>query len=64
MSLAYKISEMVPPGLLVDMHRRRTIFDVGGNKYRLIARVNFEQKLVFVLHVLTHPEYDKGGWNK
>jgi mRNA interferase HigB len=64
MSLAYKISEMVPPGLLVDMHGRRTIFDVGGNKCRLIARVNFEQKLVFVLHVLTHPEYDKGGWKK
>jgi mRNA interferase HigB len=33
----------------VDMHGRRTIFDVGGNKYRLIARVNFEQKIVLVV---------------
>jgi mRNA interferase HigB len=37
-------------------------FDIGGNKYRLSARVNFEQKKVFVLYVLTHAEYDKGDW--
>ena len=46
----------------VDVHGRRTIFDIAGNKFRLIARVNFRQQTVFVLHILTHSEYDKGDW--
>lgn len=36
-----------------------TIFDVGNNKYRLIARVVFEKRRVFVLKVMTHAEYDR-----
>jgi mRNA interferase HigB len=35
------------------------IFDVGGNKYRLIARVDFDERLLFVQQVLTHEEYDR-----
>ncbi len=48
----------------VDIFERRTIFDIGGNKYRLIARVNFKRQEVFVLYVLTHAEYDKGDWKR
>jgi mRNA interferase HigB len=48
----------------VDIYKRRTIFDIGGNKYRLIARVNFKKQVVYVLYVLTHAEYDKGDWKK
>lgn len=40
------------------------VFNVGGNKYRLIADVRFERALVFVKAVLTHREYDKGAWKK
>ena len=35
------------------------IFDVGGNKYRLIARVDFEEQLFYIQQVLTHEEYDR-----
>jgi mRNA interferase HigB len=45
-----------------DLVGRRTIFNIAGNKYRLIARVNYQTQRVFVLHILTHAEYDKGGW--
>lgn len=38
------------------------VFDVGGNKYRIIAFVRFEKQIVYVKAVLTHIEYDKGGW--
>lgn len=41
-----------------------TVFNIGGNKYRLIASVSFEVKTLLVRDVLTHQEYDRGGWKK
>ena len=35
------------------------VFNVGGNKYRLIARVDFEEQLLAIQTVLTHGEYDR-----
>jgi mRNA interferase HigB len=35
------------------------VFNIGGNNYRLAAMVWFESKVVFVLKVMTHSEYDK-----
>jgi len=40
------------------------VFDIGGNKYRLIATIHFNTQRLFVRHVLTHKEYDAGGWKK
>ncbi|MGC1620244.1 MAG: type II toxin-antitoxin system HigB family toxin [Candidatus Acidiferrum sp.] len=45
-----------------DLVGRRTIFNIAGNKYRMIARVNYESQRVFVLYLLTHVEYDRGDW--
>lgn len=36
----------------------RVVFDIGGNKYRLIARVNFHYGVVYVRFIGTHREYD------
>lgn len=41
-----------------------TVFNIGGNKFRLIALVDYNYKKVFIRHVLTHPEYDKERWKK
>jgi mRNA interferase HigB len=35
----------------------RTIFDIGGNKYRLASVIHYDRGRVFVRHVLTHEEY-------
>jgi mRNA interferase HigB len=35
------------------------IFDVGGNKYRLTARADFGEQLLYIQDVLTHEEYDR-----
>jgi len=40
------------------------IFNIGGNKYRLIASIHFNRNKVFVRYILTHAEYAKGGWKK
>lgn len=39
-----------------------TIFDVGGNKYRIIAKIEYQKHIVFIRFVLTHSEYDKKKW--
>ncbi|HKT47002.1 MAG TPA: type II toxin-antitoxin system HigB family toxin [Candidatus Acidoferrales bacterium] len=46
-----------------DLVGRRTVFNISGNKYRLVARVNYQSQRVFVLFILTHSEYDRGRWN-
>jgi mRNA interferase HigB len=38
------------------------IFDIGGNKFRLIAKVSYEKEKVYVLRILTHKEYDTDRW--
>ncbi len=38
------------------------VFNINGNKYRLIASIHFNRGKVYISHVLTHPEYDKGAW--
>ncbi|MFN7714169.1 MAG: type II toxin-antitoxin system HigB family toxin [Pseudanabaenaceae cyanobacterium] len=48
----------------VDQVGDLMVFNIGGNKYRLIASVHFNRDKIYVRHVLTHLEYDKGGWKK
>ncbi|MDN3558723.1 type II toxin-antitoxin system HigB family toxin [Vreelandella neptunia] len=40
------------------------VFDIGGNKLRLIAVVHYQSKKVFIRHILDHKEYEKGKWKK
>lgn len=35
------------------------VFDVGGNKYRIVASIHFNRQQLFVRHVFTHKEYDQ-----
>ena len=45
-----------------DLVGRLTVFNIGGGNYRLIARVEYRLQRVYVRHILTHAEYDKGDW--
>jgi len=40
------------------------VFDIKNNEARLISYISYEMGTVTVLAVLTHKEYDKGGWKK
>ncbi len=40
------------------------VFNIGGNKYRLIAAIHFNTQKLFVRHILTHSDYDTGRWKK
>jgi len=39
-----------------------TVFNIGGNKYRLVARIRYDYQLINIRAVLTHQEYAAGKW--
>jgi len=41
-----------------------TVFNIDGNKIRIIAAVHYNTQCLYIRHVLTHKEYDKGKWKK
>lgn len=47
-----------------DVVNNLTVFNIGGNKYRLIAAVHYNKKIVYIRHILTHNEYDKNKWKE
>lgn len=50
---AFRSADYVPP---------YTIFNVGGNKYRIITMIRYALQRVYIRWVMTHEEYD--GWCK
>lgn len=48
----------------VDKVGKFTVFDIGGNKYRLITAIHYNRKKIYIRHVLTHAEYDRNNWKE
>ncbi len=46
----------------VDKVDHWIIFNIGDNKYRLIVAIHFNRGKLYIRHVLTHVEYDRGDW--
>jgi mRNA interferase HigB len=51
-------------GVTVKSGRVVTVFNVRGNKYRLLVAIDFSTGIVNVLGILTHAEYDKDKWKE
>ncbi len=47
-----------------DQVKNLIVFNIGGNKYRLIPFVDLTYKKVFIRSILTHTEYDKNKWKQ
>jgi mRNA interferase HigB len=41
-----------------------TVFNIGGNKYRLIVAIHYNRHKVFIRNVLTHAEYNRNNWKR
>jgi mRNA interferase HigB len=41
------------------LSKGRVVFDIGGNKYRLVVKIEYKWGKVFIRHVVTHKEYDR-----
>lgn len=40
------------------------VFDIGGNKIRLIASIHFNTQSVYIRYILNHKKYDLGKWRE
>lgn len=47
-----------------DFVSGKTVFNIGGNKYRLITTISYRTKTIRIDYVLTHQEYDEGKWKE
>ena len=47
-----------------DLVGRYVVFNISGNKYRLVARIVYRSQTVFVIAVMTHEQYDLGKWKE
>jgi len=41
-----------------------TVFNAGGNDYRLLTQIGYREQVVQVVDVLTHAEYSRENWEK
>jgi len=47
-----------------DSTMGQTIFNIKGNKYRLIAIVNYSSQTIIVKDLITHADYSEREWNQ
>ncbi len=45
-----------------DKVGHKIVFNIAGNKYRLITIVHFQYAKVYIRYIMTHREYDRGVW--
>jgi mRNA interferase HigB len=69
----YKVAEKATWKNLAELHQTypnadyvapNVVFNIKGNSYRLIAKIEFQWQMIFIKHVLTHDGYDKEDWKK
>ena len=41
------------------LKNNRVVFNIAGNKYRLIVSINFPAQIIYIKFIGTHKEYDK-----
>lgn len=47
-----------------DMVGKYVVFNIGGNKYRLIAHIHFNRNTIYIREILTHEEYSRNSWKE
>ena len=69
----YKVAKNASWQSLVDVRKAYasadyvdpfTVFNIKGNAYRLIVKIEYRWQLIFIKHVLTHQQYAEGTWRR
>ena len=41
-----------------------TVFNIGGNKYRLAVYIKYPSRRIYIRYVMTHEEYSREDWKR
>jgi len=55
------VRKVYPSADFVDPY---TVFNIKGNAYRLIVKIEYRWQMIFVKHLLVHAEYNRKDWQK
>jgi mRNA interferase HigB len=55
------LRQYFPPA---DQVGKATVFNIKGNKYRLITAIHYNHKAIYTLEVMTHAEYSRNEWQQ
>jgi len=60
------VRRTIPQADLVTVASDRpvVVFNIAHNRYRLIAAVHYNRRIVYTLFVLSHAEYDRNAWKE
>jgi mRNA interferase HigB len=47
-----------------DQVGQLTVFNIGGNNFRLIAAIHYNRQRLYIRAILTHDEYNRGKWRR
>ena len=61
-----QVRKTIPSADLVKVASGRSVvvFNIAHNRYRLIAAVHYNTRIVYTLMILTHEEYDRNAWKE
>jgi len=45
-----------------DLVGKCTVFIIRGRHYRLIVEINYRYRTIYIRHILTHENYNRGAW--
>jgi mRNA interferase HigB len=69
----YKIIKHTNFGSFADLRKtfsssdqvgKLTVFNIGGNKYRLVSAIHYNRSILYIRAILTYEEYNDGAWKK
>lgn len=62
----HDVRQAYPHADLVEVGSRRkvTVFNIGGNDFRLVVSIHYNKKRVFIRDVMTHAEYSRDDWKR
>lgn len=47
-----------------DQVGKLTVFNIGGNRFRLVTYIVYAKKRIYIRDILTHTDYDRGRWKE
>lgn len=61
-----EVRQVYPHADAVEVARGRTVvvFNIRGNRFRLVTAIHYNRQVIYTLRFMTHAEYSKNRWKR